>query len=215
MVAVSREAHRHILSRPSHAWPSGKGGDDIDWSSGDDMKKQILALSFPLLVLGCMSGRSMKAPAASATIEPKSDSKVSGTAQFWEAKDGTVTMKVDVTGLTPGVHGFHIHETGDCSSPDAKSAGGHFNPMSMPHGSPDAASHHAGDFGNITADNNGAVSVTMTSHSVSLAAGPNSIIGKAVVVHADPDDLSSQPAGNAGKRIGCGVVSMTGSMQSH
>jgi Cu-Zn family superoxide dismutase len=112
-----------------------------------------------------------------------------------------------VTGLPPGQHGFHIHETGDCSAPDASSAGGHFNPTGAPHGAPSAAEHHAGDLGNIEANAEGQAEVNIHANGVSLEeAAPNSIKGKAVIVHAAADDLQTQPTGNAGARLACGVI---------
>ena len=119
---------------------------------------------------------------------------------------GNVEVVVDLTGVPPGVHGFHIHEKGDCGNNGAN-AGGHFNPTGMVHGAPDAVSHHAGDFGNVTADANGEVHTRFTTHSISLTEGfSSSAIGHAVVLHEKADDLISQPSGNAGARIACGVV---------
>jgi superoxide dismutase, Cu-Zn family len=142
---------------------------------------------------------------AVAEMKPASGSKVAGTITFTE-KDGKVEMALDLTGLTPGEHGFHIHEKGDCSAPDATSAGDHFNPDKKPHGAPDSPEHHAGDFGNITADEDGNAKTTMTVDFVSLAEGDTSAVGKALIVHEKKDDLKSQPSGNAGARIACGVI---------
>jgi superoxide dismutase, Cu-Zn family len=142
---------------------------------------------------------------AAAEMKPASKSKVSGTVTFSD-KDGKVEVAIDLKGLKPGEHGFHIHEKGDCSSPDAKSAGDHFNPDQKKHGAPDAPEHHAGDFGNLTADKDGNVKTTMTIDFVTLGEGPNSAVGKAVIVHEKKDDLKTQPTGDAGGRIACGVV---------
>jgi Cu-Zn family superoxide dismutase len=175
------------------------------------MKKLTLAsLSLPAvaltmaLITGCATSKSL--PMASATLQPTTGQTARGTVHFTQQTDGTVEVQVDITGASPGVHGFHIHEKGDCGD-DAKAAGGHFNPSNMPHGAPDATSHHAGDFGNVTADASGTVKVSFTTHSVTVTEGPNSVVGHAVVLHGNPDDLTSQPAGNAGPRIACGVVS--------
>ncbi len=146
-----------------------------------------------------------KAETLVAKLAPASDSKVEGTVTFTQ-KDGKVEIVADVSGLTPGEHGFHIHEKGDCSSPDAKSAGGHFNPTSMDHGSPESEPHHAGDLGNLTADENGHATKTMTSTEITLGEGANSVAGRAVIVHAKRDDLKSQPTGAAGARVACGVI---------
>ena len=142
---------------------------------------------------------------AVAEIKATKGNKVSGTVTFTQEGDKT-TVAVDLKGLKPGEHGFHIHETGDCSAPDAKSAGEHFNPEKKQHGAPTAAEHHAGDLGNITADKKGDVKTSITTTDLTVAEGPHSVVGKAVIVHGKADDLKSQPAGNAGPRIGCGVV---------
>jgi Cu-Zn family superoxide dismutase len=141
---------------------------------------------------------------ATADLGPSSGSNVRGTVTF-ERESGGVHVTADLTGLTPGTHGFHIHEKGDCSAPDGSSAGGHFNPTGMQHGSPDAEPHHMGDLGNIVADSSGAAHYDHVVSFLSLS-GANSIVGKAVVVHMNADDLTSQPAGNAGARIACGVI---------
>jgi Cu-Zn family superoxide dismutase len=105
----------------------------------------------------------------------------------------------------PGPHGFHIHEKGDCSAADASSAGGHFNPTGKPHGGPDSDARHAGDFGNIEADATGNARYSRTFSDLTLD-GESSIIGKAIIVHQKADDLKTQPSGDAGGRIGCGVI---------
>jgi Cu-Zn family superoxide dismutase len=147
------------------------------------------------------------APAkATATLKAASDSKVSGTVTF-EAKDGKVLVTAKVEGLTPGEHGFHVHETGDCSAPDAKSAGGHFNPESVEHGAPDSPAHHTGDLGNLVANESGVAEKSFEVDFLSLEEGAkNSVRGKAVIVHGGADDMKSQPSGNAGPRVACGVV---------
>lgn len=143
------------------------------------------------------------------TIGPASGSSVSGELRFHQ--DGeTVRITGMVQGLAPGEHGLHIHTVGDCSAPDASSAGGHFNPEDDSHGSPDEpiGRHHLGDLGNITADASGVAKVNKEDAEMSLETGENSILGRAVVVHADADDLVSQPSGAAGARIGCGVIEL-------
>jgi Cu-Zn family superoxide dismutase len=126
---------------------------------------------------------------------------VAGTIEF-QQKEGYVQVTGEVTGLTKGEHGFHIHTFGDLRSPDGSSAGGHFNPDSHQHGAPDAAEHHQGDLGNITADANGVAKIDVKLKGVDL----HSLVGRSVVVHKDPDDLKSQPAGNSGPRIAVGVI---------
>jgi len=118
---------------------------------------------------------------------------------------GQVRVEGAFTGLSPGSHGFHIHEKGDCSAPDATSAGGHFNPTGMPHAGPADPNRHVGDFGNLEADASGNAYYSRALSSISLE-GDSSIIGKAIVIHAKPDDLKTQPSGNSGDRVGCGVI---------
>jgi Cu-Zn family superoxide dismutase len=143
---------------------------------------------------------------AVAELKPTEGNKVSGTVTF-SSRNGTVLVVADLEGLEPGKHGFHIHENGDCSAPDATSAGGHFNPDNTPHGAPEnlPAQRHIGDLGNLEADADGKAHLENVDQLISLE-GPNAIVGKAVIVHAQPDDLSSQPTGNAGPRVACGVI---------
>ena len=154
--------------------------------------------------LGCVTAQ--EPTKAIAVLHSASGSQVAGTVTFTRTGDTTVVV-ADVTGLTPGKHGFHIHEFGDCSAPDATSAGGHFNPMHKQHGGPDAAEHHAGDLGNLDADASGKAHLELKDPDLMLS-GENSILGRSVIVHAKEDDLKSQPVGNAGGRLGCGVVGL-------
>ncbi|MCC5854706.1 MAG: superoxide dismutase family protein [Idiomarina sp.] len=125
---------------------------------------------------------------------------------IFRQEDNGVFLSAHVEGLpSNSTHGFHIHEYGDCSAPDATSAGGHFNPTGAPHGGPDSGERHVGDLGNLTSDNNGMAHLEMTDHKLSMT-GAHSILGRGVIVHAQPDDLVSQPVGEAGARILCGVV---------
>jgi Cu-Zn family superoxide dismutase len=140
---------------------------------------------------------------AIAVLQPASGSKVTGTVTFTKTGD-TVQVVADITGLTPGKHAFHIHEFGDCSAPDAASAGSHFNPTNKPHGAPDAAEHHVGDFGNLEADSSGKAHLELKSKMLKFS-GESSILGHAVIVHEKVDDYS-QPVGNAGGRVACGVI---------
>ena len=135
---------------------------------------------------------------------------VSGAISFDQAADG-LRITGELVGLSPGNHGFHIHEFGDCSASDGQSAGGHFAPNGNPHGGPQAAvdQRHAGDLGNVYADENGYVLVNILNDELTLVDGPKAIIGKSVIVHAGSDDYTSQPSGDAGKRAGCGVIEQT------
>lgn len=141
---------------------------------------------------------------AVAVLHSASGSNVAGTVTFTASGDN-VKVVADITGLAPGKHGFHIHEFGDCSDPKAASAGGHFNPAHKQHGAPNASDRHAGDLGNIEADASGKAHVEMTD-SVMKLNGADSIIGHAVIVHEKADDLKTQPTGDAGGRLACGVI---------
>jgi Cu-Zn family superoxide dismutase len=144
---------------------------------------------------------------ATAKLESKSNSKVWGNVSFRES-GGKVTVRADVRGLPPsGQFGFHVHEKGDCGAPDAMSAGGHFNPAGKPHGHPDKSpDRHAGDMPNLRSDADGNATYAFETSLLSVTPGATSVVGRAVVVHASPDDYASQPAGNAGARIACGLI---------
>ena len=149
-----------------------------------------------------------KSPAplkAIAVLHPTAGNNVSGTVTFTEVADG-VEVQAEITGLTAGKHGFHIHEFGDCSAADASSAGGHFNPTNKPHAGPDAAERHVGDMGNVEADASGTAKLSYVDHEISLTNDQRSVIGRSVIVHAKADDLKSQPTGNSGARVACGVI---------
>jgi Cu-Zn family superoxide dismutase len=141
--------------------------------------------------------------AAMARLESKSGSQVTGTVMFRQVGDEVSVMGM-ITNLKPGKHGLHIHDKGDCSAPDAASAGPHFNPTNQHHGGPATTEHHAGDLGNIEADSIGNAQVNWKGK-LSLN-GKDSIIGKSVVVHEKEDDLKTDPAGNSGARIACGEI---------
>lgn len=141
---------------------------------------------------------------AIAVLKPTEGNKVWGWVTF--TKDGDkVKIVGDIEGLTPGKHGFHVHEFGDCSAKDGASAGGHFNPKSSPHASHESSPRHVGDLGNIEAGADGKVHIDLTDSMMKLD-GDSSIIGRGVIVHGQPDDLKSQPAGNAGPRQACAAI---------
>ena len=131
-------------------------------------------------------------------------SGVSGTISFRRVALG-LEVHVVLDGLKPGDHGIHVHEKGDCAGMGAMTAGDHFNPGNAPHGSRESSQRHAGDFGNVTADAAGHVDATFTDTHVALS-GETSILGRAIVVHSEKDDGMSQPSGNSGERVGCGVI---------
>jgi Cu-Zn family superoxide dismutase len=137
-------------------------------------------------------------------LHPLGDHKAHGIVVF-SVKGNEIQVTGKVEGLTPGEHGFHVHEFGDCSSPDGMSTGGHFNPTKEKHGGPHSPMRHVGDLGNIKADGRGVATINVTDRMIKLS-GPNSIIGRALIVHAKADDLKTDPAGDAGGRIACGVI---------
>lgn len=141
---------------------------------------------------------------AVAELHGTKGNNVTGEITFTKESDG-IRIVADISGLKPGKHGFHIHEYGDCTADDGSSAGGHFNPDNVNHGSPTDSVRHVGDLGNIEAGQDGNAHLEITDSLMSFS-GPHSIIGRGVVVHDGEDDLTSQPAGNAGPRVACGVI---------
>jgi superoxide dismutase, Cu-Zn family len=137
-------------------------------------------------------------------LYPTQGNNVSGTITFTQTDKGILVV-ADLQGLTKGKHGFHIHEFGDCSSADGTSAGSHFNPEGKNHGAPMDISRHIGDMGNIEADESGKAHLEYTDPMLMLN-GPHSILGRSVIVHKSEDDLKTQPTGNAGARVACGVI---------
>jgi superoxide dismutase, Cu-Zn family len=138
------------------------------------------------------------------TIEARSESKLSGTARFEPTADG-LRVVVHIVDAAPGEHGVHIHEVGDCSAADGSSAGAHYNPEGHDHGRPPDV-RHIGDFGNMIVNEDGAGDLEILVPGASLdPTAPGSFLGRSIVVHAQPDD-GSQPSGNSGARIGCGVI---------
>jgi len=152
---------------------------------------------------GLQSTANAASSSATAALQ-SADPKVSGTVVFTQEGSG-VHVVADVAGAKPGLHGFHLHENGVCTAPDYKSAGGHWNPGHAPHACMPVDPRHAGDLGNITVGSEGTGHLDVVLTGVSVA-GANSVIGKAVVLHGGEDDCKSQPSGNAGDRVACGVV---------
>ena len=164
----------------------------------------IPSLLTSLLLAACAS-QPTSGPAAVAQLEAKSGSTVTGTVSFTPAGQ-KLRLDAQVAGLTPGEHGFHVHESGDCSAADASSAKGHFNPAAKPHGYYGGAEHHIGDMPNLVADASGNAKLNVELDLMTITDGPTGILNRSVVIHADPDDYKSQPAGNSGKRIACGTI---------
>jgi len=141
---------------------------------------------------------------AVATLSPAASGGASGLVMFHKMDDHLM-VHVMASGLAPGsVHGFHVHDKGSCASADFTSAGGHFNPEAKAHGTQDGE-HHAGDMPNLTADAEGKVDQKFHLHGATLT-GANSLVGHAVIIHAGQDDYQTQPTGNSGARIACGVI---------
>lgn len=182
----------------------------------------MITLLTAAVAAGCAStpSPSASATAASAPVSTAQSAVVNLASASGSLVSGRLTVKpmgdgVHVTGEVGGLqpasmHGFHIHEKGDCSAADASSAGAHFNPAGSPHGNAEHGAHHAGDADNLVADAQGVAKVDRHFADVTLGGGAaNDVAGKAVIVHAAPDDYKSQPAGNAGARVACGVIKVT------
>ena len=148
--------------------------------------------------------------AAGGEPQPNPQSPVQGTLNFSQVRD-VVSVNGTLTGLKPNArHAFHVHEKGDCSAVDASSAGPHFNPFTSVHGRANAGDHHSGDMDNVVSNAEGVVQLNVHLAGVTLGGGSvNDIAGRALVVHAAADDYTSQPAGNAGARVACGVITVT------
>jgi Cu-Zn family superoxide dismutase len=174
------------------------------------MKNYLFLIISTLLFTACSND--VKSPITSkavAIIKAKSNSNVSGTVTFTQI-DSTVTMTANISGLTPGNHAIHIHAEGDCSAADGSSAGGHWNPTNVDHGKWETDQFHVGDIGNIVADSYGVGTISRETNlwCINCSDETKNIIGKSIIIHAGPDDFTSQPSGAAGARIGCGVIAL-------
>ena len=173
------------------------------------MSRSVCLFAACLFLIGLQAPEGRAAQGGSgkavANLAPTQGNSVKGTVSFNESK-GKTHIVANVTGLKPGKHGFHIHDKGDCSAPDGSSAGGHFNPVTHKHGAPDASEHHAGDLGNIEADSKVRARLNRTVDFLTVSDGPNSVVGRSVIVHGQEDDFQTQPTGNAGARLACGVI---------
>ena len=173
------------------------------------MKSVWVVVCGCVLLASCSATSNLfsKKQSATAILAPTKGNSVSGTVNFTQKGD-VVLVDAKVNGLKPnGTHGIHIHEKGNCSASDASSAMGHFNPQSSQHGAATGSPRHGGDLGNLKADANGSAHISIEVSAISLGTESDSIIGRAVIVHAGPDDLKSQPAGNSGARVACGLIS--------
>lgn len=152
-------------------------------------------------------GGAVEAPTATASLLDSTGTRV-GVATFADS-GGTGQLAVSVTGLAPGRHGMHIHENGTCTGPDFQSAGGHFNPDGKQHGTANPEGPHAGDLPNLVVEDDGSADTTLSVPASLLAEGPASMLGtqrRSLVIHADPDDEQTDPSGNSGARVVCGVI---------
>jgi Cu-Zn family superoxide dismutase len=164
-----------------------------------------MALAAAAMASGC-STFEPQGPRAVAQLDAAAGSQVWGSVSFVETGSG-VLVRADVRSLrSGGEFGFHVHEKGDCSSPDFMSAGGHFNPGGKPHAHFGKPERHAGDLPNLRAFAEGDATFAFETPLLTVKPGPNSVVGRAVVIHLNPDDYTSQPAGNSGPRIACGVI---------
>src|SRR5215471_4239345 len=156
------------------------------------VSRAALGVSVALAGAGVWACASSKpAPTALAIIEPKSGSSVTGKVIFTQLASGETRVEATISNATPGQHGFHIHEKGDCSAPDATSAGGHFNAAGNPHAAPTDVKRHNGDLGNIEIGADGKGSLTIETDMLTVATGPDSVVGKAVIFHEKADDLKT------------------------
>jgi Cu-Zn family superoxide dismutase len=168
------------------------------------MKKLLIPMTAALL--GACQSTPQEPLRATAALQSTKGSKAFGEATFEEV-DGRTRVIVFAQGLKPDAeHGFHIHEAGDCSSGDGMSAKGHFNPHAKPHGDPKSPERHAGDLPALKSDKSGRARVDVTMDIITVGPGPASVVGRGLIIHADPDDYKTQPTGNAGARLACGVI---------
>jgi Cu-Zn family superoxide dismutase len=170
------------------------------------MTQKLAAVAAAALLAACQGMSADAPPRATAQLQPTKGNKTIGEATF-EQIGSKVHVWVFVQGLKPNQeHGLHIHEVGDCSSGDGMSAKGHFNPLGKPHGHPGSSERHAGDLPALRADKAGRAKVDIEIDVITVTPGPTSIVGRGLIVHADPDDYRTQPTGNAGARLACGVI---------
>ncbi len=182
-------------------------------------KAGLLLTTTTTLLLGACASTPPPPPKAAPAVSTAQAGSVNLASSSGSLVSGKVTLRpmgdgVHLTGTVGGFaansqHGSHVHETGDCSAVDASSAGGHFNPTASVHGKAGGGAHHAGDMDNLAADGEGVARVDIHLRSVTLGGGAaNDIAGRALIVHLAPDDYRSQPAGNSGARVACGIITV-------
>ena len=168
------------------------------------MRTLLTPLALSVLLAACATPPS--GPSATAKLASTTGNTATGSVQFTQLP-GKVLVHGEVHGLLPNsVHGFHIHEKGDCSSGDGLSAGGHFNPTAHAHGAASGPMHHAGDLPSLQADASGTAKINYETADLAVGSGPNDVAGRGLIVHKDPDDFTTQPTGNSGARLACAVI---------
>jgi len=166
--------------------------------------KCVMAVAAAMLAAGCAFVGPTE-PAAVADLAPTKGNAAMGRVTF-TPQAGQMRVVAEVSGLQPGSHGFHIHEKGDCSAADGTSAGGHFNPLGKPHAGPGSGERHAGDMPMLVADASGNARLDVVLDTLTVGGGPTDVLGRGVIVHKDADDFKTQPTGNSGARVACGVI---------
>jgi Cu-Zn family superoxide dismutase len=208
MTLAARGAMVFVAAIPYHAQlpaiPASTA--DLDPAHRENgMKRWMGAAAAGMLTAGC-AGMMANGPSATATLEPTRGNTTAGKVEFVQKGD-KVFVTARVSGLTPGSHGFHIHEKGDCSSGDGASAGGHFNPLGKPHAAPTTMDRHAGDMPMLVADGYGNATLSAELDVVTVGGGgATDVVGRSIIVHKDADDYRTQPTGNSGARLACGVI---------
>jgi Cu-Zn family superoxide dismutase len=169
------------------------------------MTRFLLPITAAVLMSACAS--TPTGPSASAQLIPTRGNTAAGEVKFVQQGD-KVMVSGEIRGLKANAeHGFHVHDKGDCSSGDGMSTGGHFDPMSYPHGAHGQGQHHAGDLPSLKADASGTARFSFVSSSLAVGSGKADVVGRGLIVHRDPDDYKTQPTGNAGPRLACAVIS--------
>jgi Cu-Zn family superoxide dismutase len=194
-----------LSHRPAGDFQADEEVSRLRYKGGVEMRMILTAAAAAILLAACQTTPDVPLR-ATAKLEPTKGSKTFGEATFEQVGD-KVRVVVFVQGLRPGQeHGLHIHEVGDCSSGDGMSTKGHFNPLNKPHGHHGSAERHAGDLPSLRSNKDGRANVQIELDVITLNPGPTNIVNRGLIVHADPDDYKTQPTGNAGARIACGVI---------
>ena len=168
------------------------------------MIRQIAPIATLVFLAACATPQA--GPSAMSQLMATTGSAVTGQVYFTQKGD-TLQVTGEIRGLKPNAeHGFHVHEKGDCSSGDGVSAGGHFNPEGRPHGAHDQSERHAGDLPSLRADASGTARFSFLTGAMSVGSNKADVVGRALIVHRDPDDYKTQPTGNSGPRTACGVI---------